>query len=110
MADGTPMAIERAVMPSDLAMSLQDGFEHGSLHDAFRDVGRIPTRAHAEVAARRATKREREILSLPPNGIVITERRTIYDQDGEPLERTETTYVARRYRFRAVLHDEGEGT
>lgn len=109
LADGTPMAIERAVMPAGLASSLHDGFEHGSLHDAFREIGRVPTRAHAEVSARRATKRERELLGLPQSGIIISERRTIYDQDGAPLERTETRYVANRYRFRAVLHGEGAG-
>jgi GntR family transcriptional regulator len=110
LADGTPMAIERAVMPSELATSLQDGFELGSLHDAFRGIGRIPVEAHAEVSARRATKRERELLGLPPSGIIISERRTIYDQDGAPLERTETRYVASRYRFRAVLRSKGDGT
>jgi GntR family transcriptional regulator len=108
LADGTPMAIERAVMPMDLAMSLRDGFEHGSLHDAFRSVGRIPSEAHAEVSARRANRRERELLGLPQSGIIISERRTIYDHDGAPLERTETRYVASRYTFRAVLRGKGD--
>lgn len=109
LADGTPMAIERAVMPADLATSLQDGFEHGSLHEAFRGIGRVPAEAHAEVSARRATRRERELLGLPQGGIIISERRTIYDHDGEPLERTETRYVASRYVFRAVLRGGGHG-
>lgn len=102
-ADGTPMAIERAVIPGELATSLAPGFEHGSLHEAFRNIGRRPTEAHAEVSARRATRRERELLGLPPSEIIISERRTIYDHEGAPLERTETRYVASRYIFRAVL-------
>jgi GntR family transcriptional regulator len=105
LADGTPMAIERAVMPSDLALALGDGFQDGSLHEAFRGIGRNPTEAHAEVSARRATRRERDLLGLPPSGIVISERRTIFDQDGRPLERTETRYAAGRYTFRAILRD-----
>lgn len=108
LADDTPMAIERVVMPRPLALSLGDGFQTGSLHDAFRAVGRLPTEAHAEVSARRGTKRERQLLGLPPSGIIISEMRTIYDQDGNPLERTETRYAASRYTFRAILHGPGE--
>lgn len=108
LADGTPMAIERVVMPREIAMALGDGFQGGSLHDAFRRVGRMPTEAHAEVSARRATKRERELLGLPHSGIIISERRTIYDQNDRPLERTETRYAASRYSFRAILRDPGE--
>jgi GntR family transcriptional regulator len=105
-ADGTPMAIERAVMPKDLALILGDDFQEGSLHEEFLRVGRAPTEAHAEVSARLANKRERELLGLPATGIIISERRTIYDQDGRALERTETRYAANRYTFRAILRDQ----
>ncbi len=105
LADGTPMAIERVVMPGELAIALGDGFQEGSLHDAFRAIGRNPTEAHAEVQARRATKRERDLLGLPQTGIVLSEQRTIFDQEGIPLERTETLYAASRYRFRAILRE-----
>jgi len=103
LADGTPMAIERVVMPNDLADELDDGFQEGSLHDAFRGAGHQPTQAHAEVSARRATKRERDLLDLATGGIIITELRTIYDQHGKALERTQTHYAANRYSFRAIL-------
>lgn len=108
LADGTPMAIERAVIPPDLAKSLGDGFQGGSLHDAFRAVGRFPTEAHAEITARRATSRERDLLGLSPTGIIVSERRTIFDQDGRALERTETRYAASRYSFRALLRQPKE--
>lgn len=107
LADGKPMAIERVVMPSSLAVTLREGFQSGSLHDAFRECGRKPAEAHAEVSARAATKRERELLELPRGGIIITERRTIYDAGGAPLERTQTHYAATRYSFRAILRDKG---
>jgi GntR family transcriptional regulator len=103
LADGTPMAIERAVMPEELALSLGGDFESGSLHQAFQRLGRVPERAHAEVTAHRATKRQRELLGLPSSGIVICERRTIFDQHHEPLERTVTCYSPNRFSFRAVL-------
>jgi len=108
LADGTPMAIERVVMPRVLALSLGEGFQDGSLHEAFRGIGRMPTEAHADVSARRATKRERELLGLPPSAIIISERRTIYDQAGEALEHTETLYAATRYSFKAILREPGE--
>lgn len=103
LADGTPMAIERAVLPEDLAQSLEEGFDEGSLHQAFQRLGRIPERAHAEVTAQRASNRQRELLGLPANGIVICERRTIFDQYHKPLERTVTWYAPGRFSFRAVL-------
>jgi GntR family transcriptional regulator len=105
MADGTPMAIERVVMPSDLALALDDDLEKGSLHAAFKRLGRVPVEAHAEVAAARASKRQRELLGLPRSGIVLCEWRTIFDQSGAPLERTETCYPSSRYSFRAVLRE-----
>jgi GntR family transcriptional regulator len=110
LADGTPMAIERAVMPGDLAVALGDDLGEGSLHDAFRAIGRNPTQAYAEVSARQATRRERDLLGLPASGIIVSERRTIFDQDGVALERTETLYAASRYSFRAILREPETGS
>jgi GntR family transcriptional regulator len=110
LADDVPMAIERVVMPADDTGLLDEDLTSGSLHDAFERRGRIPTRALAEVGARTATKRERELLGLSAHGIVISEVRTIFDQDGAPLEYTTTLYAAERYAFTAMLYrDEGEG-
>ena len=53
--------------------------------------------------ARPATARERRLLDLV-EPVVLVERRTISDQDGSPLEHTETVYAAERYVFAAVLH------
>ncbi len=105
LADSEPMAIERVVMPGVLARQLAEGFATGSLHAAFRVLGRVPTESHAVVSAHKATKRQQSLLSLSTSGIVLTELRTIYDQGGVPLERTETAYAASRYSFRAVLRD-----
>ena len=105
LADEVPMAIERVAMRNELAASLAAGFENGSLHDAFRAIGRRPTESHAEVSARRASARQRRLLHLPQSGIVMAELRTIVDQFGQPLERTETCYAADRYVFRAVLRE-----
>jgi GntR family transcriptional regulator len=106
LADDVPMAIEYAVIPADHTGLLDENLTSGSLHAAFERAGRIPTRANAEVGARMATKRERTLLELPTNGIVLTEIRTIFDQNGAPLEHTSTVYAAERYAFSAVLYRE----
>lgn len=103
LADDRPMAIERVVTPPSCAGILDEDLEHRSLHDAFERLGRIPTRAQARVSARRATDIERRLLGLDPDGVVLSERRTIDDQDGTPIEHTETLYAAERYEFEAVL-------
>ena len=104
LADGRPMAIERAVVTPTCAAVLDDDLAHGSLHNAFERLGRIPTTASSRVAARRPTQRERKLLGLPQSGVVLSERRTIRDGDGSPLEHTETLYAAERYAFEALLH------
>jgi GntR family transcriptional regulator len=104
LADDVPMAVERAVLPLELAAQLSDEVTTGSLHDEFQRLGRHPQRAFAEVYARRVPTRYRPLLELPASGIVLCERRTIYDQHGEPLECTVTSYASERYSFEAVLY------
>lgn len=104
LADGIPMAVEHAVIPAEDSDILDEDLTSGSLHAAFERAGRTPTRANARVGARMATKRERDLLQLPSNGIVLTEVRTIFDQNGAPLEHTSTYYAAERYVFTAVLY------
>ncbi len=105
LADDVPMAIERAVMPVSLVDSLKLDVEQSSLHLSFEDAGRLPTRALAEVSARRATKRERELLELvSASAVLLCEDRIIWDQEDIPLEHTVTCYVADRYSFEAMLY------
>jgi GntR family transcriptional regulator len=104
LADATPMAIERAVIPADDPALLDEDLTSESLHEIFEKRGRVPTRALAEVGARKATKRERDLLEMPAQGVILTEVRTIFDQYDAPLEHTSTFYVAERYAFTAVLY------
>jgi GntR family transcriptional regulator len=103
LADDVPMAIERAVLVPELAPVLAEDLERGSLHAAMERLGRVPTRAHSRVTARLATATERRLLELGPRDVLLCERRVILDQQGRPLEHTETRYAARRYVFEAVL-------
>jgi GntR family transcriptional regulator len=104
LADGVPMAVERAVLPPELAAQLPSDVVDGSLHRAFEQLGRHPAHAIAEVTARRVPGRYRPLLELPASGIVLCELRTIVDQRGDPLESTVTSYAAERYSFEAVLY------
>jgi GntR family transcriptional regulator len=103
LADGRPMAIERAALAPSVGAVVSDDLEQGSLHAAFERLGRSPMQAQARVSARRATSAERRMLQLGPGGVVLVERRIISDQDDRPLEHTETVYAAERYEFEAVL-------
>lgn len=103
-ADDVPMAIERAVISPILSSVLRSDVSSGSLHAIFEELGHSPMRVHATVSARRAVKRERELLNQTSSGVVLVERRVISDQDGVPLERTETLYAADRYEFDAVMY------
>ena len=104
LADAIPMAIERAVIPADEPELLDEDLTSESLHEIFEKQGRVPSRALAEVGARKATKRERDLLEMPAQGVILTEVRTIFDQYDAPLEHTSTFYVAERYAFTAVLY------
>jgi GntR family transcriptional regulator len=110
LADGIPMAIERAVIPDALIDSFHRDIPEGSLHLAFEEVGHIPTRALAEVTARKASSRERELLGLSPGeAVLLCEDRVIWDQDDVAIEHTVTCYKADRYSFEAMLY-RGEET
>jgi GntR family transcriptional regulator len=107
MADGVPMAIERAALVPELAEILDGDLATGSLHAAMEELGHRPTTSHAQVAARLADPRERRLLGLDEVGVLLCERRVIEDQDGTPVEHTETRYAAERYVFEAVEHRDG---
>ncbi len=104
LADGVPMAIERAVITPRCAAVLDEDLAVVSLHEAFERLGHRPSIALATVSARLATARERALLDLPARGVVLCERRVISDQDRTPLEHTETRYAAERYEFETVLY------
>lgn len=107
LADGIPMAIERAALAPQLSAILGRDLSTGSLHLAMEQLGHRPTRSHAQVGARLADARERRLLKLDEAGVLLCERRIIADQDGVPVERTETKYAAERYVFEAVEHRDG---
>ncbi len=109
LADGTPLAIERATIAPDCAQVLSHDLEVGSLHDALAELGRPPVVAHAWISSRGATPAEAAYLEVPEREPLLVERRVINDVDDAPLEFTETAYIGNRYVINAVFSSDSRG-
>ncbi|RQP13254.1 MAG: GntR family transcriptional regulator [Microbacteriaceae bacterium] len=97
LADDLPMAIETTALIPACAPVLAADLEKGSLHEALRELGRIPSLALSWISARQATAAETRQFRLTSRPTLLVERRIIFDQNEQPLEHTETAYLADRY-------------
>jgi GntR family transcriptional regulator len=98
LADGRPIALERAVFPAERVRDALDAdLEHESLFEALVGAGLVPTSGSAALAAEGATSEDARFLRVRKGAPLLVERRLIHDQDGEPLEWTESRYVGSRY-------------
>jgi GntR family transcriptional regulator len=94
--DDTPIAIEHAAFPAALEALLSTDLETGSLHNALRRLGRVPTIGSSILTARTADD-DASDLGVAPTTPMLVETRDIVDQDGKSLEHTISAYVANRY-------------
>jgi GntR family transcriptional regulator len=98
LADGEPVAIEHAVLRPEAADAvLEADLESGSLHEALVAGGLVPTRGHAIIGSEPAEPEEATLLDVPSGWPLLVERRVIVDQEGRPLELTESRYASGRY-------------
>jgi GntR family transcriptional regulator len=98
LADNEPVAIERAVLPPAAGDAvLAADLEEGSLHEALVAGGLVPTRGHATIGSEPAEPDEANLLDVPSGWPLLVERRLILDQQGTPLELTESRYASGRY-------------
>jgi GntR family transcriptional regulator len=98
LADGSPLALERAVFPAERVREALDAdLERESLFEALVAAGLVPTSGSAALAAEAATSEDARLLRVRKGAPLLVERRLIHDQDGEPLEWTESRYVGSRY-------------
>lgn len=98
LADEEPIAIEEAVFGDPLApVLLAADLETASLHRTLVAAGRAPTGGRASLGAEEAGAEEAVLLGLAPGAPLLVERRLILDQDGSPLELTESRYAGGRY-------------
>jgi GntR family transcriptional regulator len=98
LADGKPLALERAVFPGARVSEVLDGdLEHRSLFEALVNAELVPSSGKAALAAEAATAEDARLLRVRKGAPLLVERRLIHDQDGRPLEWTESRYVGSRY-------------
>lgn len=98
LADGVPMAIERAILVQGTADAVMAAdLEGGSLHEALARAGVNLRRGHATISAEAATVEDAELLGGRPGDPLLVERRVIHDARGGPVESTESRYPAGRY-------------
>jgi GntR family transcriptional regulator len=98
LADGDPIALELAVFGDDCAPAiLAADLERDSLHATLVADGRLPTSGRGRLTAETAGAEDARLLEVPAGEPLLVERRLIVDQDGKPLELTESRYVAARY-------------
>jgi GntR family transcriptional regulator len=98
LADGKPLALERAVFPADRVADVLDAdLERGSLFRTLVTAGLVPTSGSAALGAEAATAEDARLLRVRRGAPLLVERRLIHDEDGRPLEWTESRYVGSRY-------------
>jgi GntR family transcriptional regulator len=98
LADDKPLAVERAVFPAGrVEPALGSDLERESLFETLVAAGLVPTGGKAALAAEAATAEDARLLHVRRGTPLLVERRLIHDQDGRPLEWTESRYVGSRY-------------
>lgn len=97
LADGIPMALERAVLTPSCAGVLDLDLASGSLHAAMVSVGVVPDRGESSVTAQTAGAADSRHLQVATRSALLVERRLIHDRRSTPVEWTESRYVPDRY-------------
>ena len=98
LADGEPVALETAVFPAArVAPVLGADLERESLFQTLAHAGIVPTAGRAALSAEAATSDDARLLAVRRGEPLLVERRLIRDQEGAPLEWTESRYVGSRY-------------
>lgn len=101
LADGVPMAIERAAVP----MRFLGGPERtgNSLYAALEDAGFRPVRAVQRLRAVVVSAAEAQLLEIPEGAPALDIHRVGYVADGRRVEFTRSTYRSDTYDFVAEL-------
>ena len=101
LADGVPIAVERATVPGAL---LPDGEEVAdSLYATLSAAGVGPVRGIQRIRAGIMTKLDAELLESEQGAPLLIVERRCFLEDGRPVEFTETRYDGGRYDFSAEL-------
>jgi GntR family transcriptional regulator len=97
-ANGEPVALETAVFPAELVGDLLDGdVEVASVFATLAGAGLVPTAGRAAISAEAASAEDAKLLGVKRGEPLLVERRLIHDDQGVPLELTESRYLGTRY-------------
>ena len=110
LADGHPIAVESARLNRRAATAvLGADLERESLHAVLARAGCLPTRGRATITSEPAGADDARWLKMRKGDPMLVERRIILDQQGRPLEFTESRYPADRYALDVdfVVEDQG---
>ena len=101
LANGEPMAIERASLPTDiLANPLA---VETSLYEVLERDGHRPVRALQKISAINLSERDAELLVVPVGDAGLKIERTSYLESGRVAEFTQSLYRGDAYNFVAEL-------
>jgi GntR family transcriptional regulator len=110
LADGQPIAVESARLNWRAAAAvLAADLERESLHAVLVRAGCLPTRGRATITSEPASADDARWLKMRKGDPMLVERRLILDQQGRPLEFTESRYPANRYALDVDFVVEGQG-
>lgn len=100
-ADGTPMAIERAVLPQSVLKNPK--FVTDSLYDTLDTLGKKPVRAIQHIKAAIHRDEDAELLRVEPGQAALHITRISYMETGQVVELTKSVYRGDAYDFVAEL-------
>lgn len=101
LADGRPLAIERATLPASVLPDPEAVTD--SLYALLRDRGSCPVRAVQRITAANVAAEDAQVLDLPPGGAVLRMERISYLASGRAIELTRSLYRGDAYDFVSEL-------
>lgn len=100
-ADGRPMAIERASLPTDILPNPL--IVEASLYDVLEKTGMRPVRALQKISAINLSANDAAMLEVEAGAAGLQIERTSYLADGRVVEFTQSIYRGDAYNFVAEL-------
>lgn len=101
LADGEPLAIEHAVVPTEMLPTADK--LGGSLYKALAERGNRPISGQQKIRAALAGPNEAKLLGIEEGGEILRIERLTRRADGRPVELTRSAYRGERYEFVSEL-------
>lgn len=101
MLDEVPIAIDRSIVPADIAPGLVDvDFRTESLYSALATAGLVLANAETTIEAREADAAIAEHLRVAAGKPILVMHQTVLNPADKPLFASTISYVGDRYRLR----------